>query len=82
MLLHPVRELRAHDVLEARVVLDLGGVPELAPVDTTLEHEGGDAGAAGIEGRRLPRGAAADDDDLVALGASVLVGHLVLVRHC
>ena len=67
MLLDLVRQLGAHDVLEAGVVLDVGGVPQLAAGDPALENKRGNARTAGIKGGRLTRGSGPDDDDLVVV---------------
>jgi hypothetical protein len=78
VLLHPVRELGPHDVIEARVVLNLGGVHELPARDGPLEHERRYPRTARVKRRRLPRRPGSDDDDLVAL--SVCVSHRIPFR--
>ena len=75
-----VHHLRPHHALRvARVVLDVGGVLELAAPLEALDHERLELGASGVERSRVAGGAAADDDQVFAPSRSVrLVGHLVL----
>ena len=74
VLLDLVGQVGAHDVLEARVVLDLGRVPQLAARDALLEHQGRDPGAARVQRGGLPGRAGADDDDLVGCLRAVAAG--------
>src|SRR5918994_2647705 len=62
-------QLRAHDppVGEARVVLDVGGVLELAPPLEALDHQRLEARPRGVERSRIAGGRAADDDQVLDL---------------
>ena len=63
---HLFHELRAHDaLLEAGVVLHLGGVHELAAVLVALEDDGLELGAGCVESCGVAGRAGADDDDVV-----------------
>ena len=63
---HLFHELRAHDsLLEARVVLYLGGVHEFATVLKALEDEGIEFGACCVERCGIAGRAGADDGDIV-----------------
>ena len=63
---HLLHELRAHDaLLEARVVLHLGGVHELSAVFEAFEDDGVELRARCVEGCGVAGGAGADDGDIV-----------------
>ena len=63
-----VHHLRPHDALGvARVVLDVGGVLELAAPLEALDDQGLELGAGGVERRRVAGGPAADDDQVFDL---------------
>ena len=60
-----LRELPAVHGFEARVVLDLLGVEQLAAGGAALEHHGLEHAAAGIEPRGESRRSGADDHDVI-----------------
>ena len=63
---HLFHKLRAHDsLLEAWVVLDLGGVHEFATVFKALEDDGIEFGACCVERCGIAGRAGADDGDIV-----------------
>ncbi len=64
LLLHLDHELGALDALgEARVVLDLGGLHELATrLDRTRDHERFEVGTGRVDGGRIASGTRPDDD--------------------
>ena len=63
-----VHHLRPHDPLGvARVVLDVGGVLELAAPLEALDHERLEVGARGVERGGVAGGPAADDDQVFGL---------------
>ncbi len=66
LVLHLRHQVRAHDSLgKPGVVLDLGGLHQLAAeLDRAGDDEGGEVRARGIDGRGVSGGAGADDDEL------------------
>ena len=74
LLAEALHEVGAGDLLgEARVVLDVVRDHELAagdaPAGEALDHERLEVGAGGVDGRSVPGGAGADDDDVADVGA-------------
>ena len=62
---HEIAELRAGDGDEAGEVLHAGRPGDLPAEGVLFDDEHGLSRASGIDGGREPRGAAADDDDIV-----------------